>query len=64
MPPEHMSLRLELFLQDMDQAIAFYTQILGFHVLRREAAYASLRNGLTFIQCQYQCRDELKMRPG
>ena len=35
MSPEQMSVRLELFVQDMDQAIAFYTQILGFKVLRR-----------------------------
>jgi lactoylglutathione lyase len=44
MPPQQMSVRLELFVQDMDQAIAFYTQILGFEVLRREEAYVSLRN--------------------
>jgi catechol 2,3-dioxygenase-like lactoylglutathione lyase family enzyme len=48
MLPEQMSVRLELFVQDMDQAIAFYTHILGFEVLRREEDYASLRNG-TFI---------------
>ncbi len=48
MPPEQMSVRLELFVQDMDQAIAFYSPILGFEVLRREEDYASLRNG-TFI---------------
>jgi lactoylglutathione lyase len=40
-----MSVRLELFVQDMDQAIAFYVNILGFEVLRREEDYASLRNG-------------------
>lgn len=45
MPPEQMSVRFELFVQDMDQAITFYTQILGFQVHRREVAYASLRNG-------------------
>jgi lactoylglutathione lyase len=48
MPPEQMSVRLELFVQDMDQAIAFYAHILGFEVLRREENYARLRNG-TFI---------------
>jgi catechol 2,3-dioxygenase-like lactoylglutathione lyase family enzyme len=48
MPPEQMSARLELFVQDMDQTIAFYSHILGFEVLRREEDYASLRNG-TFI---------------
>ncbi|SRR5581483_847969 len=45
MSPEQMSLRLELFVQDMEQTIAFYVQILGFEVLRREEDYASLRNG-------------------
>ena len=49
MPPEQMSLRLELFVQDMDQAIAFYTHILGFKVLRREEDYASLRNGIVIL---------------
>jgi lactoylglutathione lyase len=49
MSPEQMSVRLELFVQDMDQAIAFYTQILGFEVLRRDAAYASLRNGSVLV---------------
>jgi lactoylglutathione lyase len=48
MPPEQMSVRLELFVQDMDQAIAFYSRILGCEVLRREEDYASLRNG-TFL---------------
>jgi len=45
MPPEQMSVRLELFVQDMEQAIAFYVHILGFEVLRQEEDYASLRNG-------------------
>lgn len=49
MSSEQMSVRFELFVQDMDQAIAFYTQILGFQVHRREAAYASLRNGLVVL---------------
>ncbi len=49
MPPEQMSVRLELFVQDMDQAIAFYTYILGFKVLRREEDYASLRNGIVIL---------------
>ena len=48
MPPEQMRVRLELFVQDMDQAIAFYSHILGFEVLRREEDYASLRKG-TFL---------------
>jgi lactoylglutathione lyase len=45
MPPEQMRVRLELFVQDLDRAIAFYSHILGFEVLRREEDYASLRNG-------------------
>lgn len=45
MPPEQMSVRLELFVQDMEQAIAFYVQILEFDVLRQEEDHASLRNG-------------------
>jgi lactoylglutathione lyase len=48
MPPAQMSVRLELFVQDMDQTIAFYSHILGFEVLRRAEDYASLKNG-TFI---------------
>jgi lactoylglutathione lyase len=49
MPPEHMSVRLELFVQDMEQAIGFYVHILGFEVLRREEDYASLRNGTCML---------------
>lgn len=48
MPPEQMSIRLELFVQNTDQAIAFYSHVLGFEVLQRKGGYASLRNG-TFI---------------
>ena len=44
-PEQLMSLRLELFVQDMEQSIAFYVHILGFEVLRREEDYASLRKG-------------------
>jgi lactoylglutathione lyase len=49
MSSEQMSLRLELFVQDMDQSIAFYRRILGFQVLRREEVYASLRNGIVTL---------------
>lgn len=42
---EHMSVRLELFVQDLDRAIEFYTSVLRFAVLRREDSYASLRCG-------------------
>ena len=40
-----MSLRLELFVTDMDRAIAFYRDVLGFVLHRREPDYASVRNG-------------------
>lgn len=40
-----MGLRLELFVRDMDTSIDFYRRALGFELLRRDSAYASLRNG-------------------
>lgn len=40
-----MSVRLELFVRDMDAAIDFYERVLGFELLRRDAGYASLRSG-------------------
>jgi lactoylglutathione lyase len=45
MPPEQMSVRLELFVQDMDRAVAFYVDILGFEMPERSEDYVSLRNG-------------------
>ena len=45
MSPENMSLRLELFVRDMERAIDFYTRFLRFVVLHREEEYASLQNG-------------------
>jgi catechol 2,3-dioxygenase-like lactoylglutathione lyase family enzyme len=39
-------LRLELFVEDMEASIAFYTRVLAFEVVRREPGdYASLRLG-------------------
>ena len=39
-------LRLELFVEDMEATISFYTQVLAFALVRREAGrYASLRSG-------------------
>ena len=39
-----MKLRLELFVEDMDAAIDFYTRVLGFEFVRSEPGYyASLR---------------------
>jgi lactoylglutathione lyase len=40
-----MRLRLELFVADMDASIRFYTEVLGYRVVRREDGYASLRRG-------------------
>ena len=40
-----MTLRLELFVTDMEAAIEFYTTVLGFAPVRREPGYASLRRG-------------------
>lgn len=40
-----MSLRLELFVRDMDASIAFYERVLGFTLQRRDEGYASMRNG-------------------
>jgi lactoylglutathione lyase len=41
----HMRVRFELFVDDYDRTIGFYTQALGFSVARREASYVSLRHG-------------------
>jgi catechol 2,3-dioxygenase-like lactoylglutathione lyase family enzyme len=38
-------LRLELFVDDLDVAVAFYTGLLGFEVLSRAADYTSVRRG-------------------
>ena len=43
--PGSMRLRLELFVADMESAIRFYREVLGFALLRREPDYASLRCG-------------------
>ncbi len=44
-----MSLRLELFVRDMEASIAFYCHILGFQVQRQEADYTSLRCGTVIL---------------
>ncbi|MCP2329275.1 catechol 2,3-dioxygenase-like lactoylglutathione lyase family enzyme [Hamadaea flava] len=44
-----MRLRMELFVDDLDASIAFYTHILGFRMMRREGGYASLRNGTVIL---------------
>ena len=44
--PPRMGLRLELFVEDMQTSVGFYTRVLGFEVIRNEPGdYASLRNG-------------------
>jgi lactoylglutathione lyase len=41
-----MGLRLELFVEDMDESVSFYQRVLGFEVVREERGdYASLRSG-------------------
>lgn len=46
---QHMSLRLELFVHDVDVSILFYCDILGFQVQRHDADYTSLRNGTVVL---------------
>ncbi len=38
-------MRLELFVADMERAIGFYRDVLGFGLLRRDDGYASLQHG-------------------
>lgn len=40
-----MTLRLELFVHNMDVSIDFYSRVLGFELVRQESDYASLRSG-------------------
>jgi catechol 2,3-dioxygenase-like lactoylglutathione lyase family enzyme len=40
-----MRLRLELFVDEVDASIAFYTDVLGFVVVRRDDRYVSIRRG-------------------
>ncbi len=43
-------LRLELFVEDMEATISFYTQVLAFALVRHEAgSYASLRSGSVIL---------------
>lgn len=44
-PPDDMSLRLELFVDDLAASIAFYVGALGFREEQRQDDYASVRNG-------------------
>jgi lactoylglutathione lyase len=40
-----MRLRLELFVSDMRASVAFYTEVLGFHLTHADPDYVSVRNG-------------------
>jgi catechol 2,3-dioxygenase-like lactoylglutathione lyase family enzyme len=40
-----MRLRLELFVSDLGTSVAFYTEVLGFHVTRADPGYVSVRKG-------------------
>ena len=44
-----MRLRLELFVADMDASVRFYTDVLGYRVVRRDEGYASLRRGAAVL---------------
>ncbi len=44
-----MTLRLELFVDDLDASVAFYEDVLGFSTDHREADYAALRNGAAVL---------------
>lgn len=40
-----MKLRLELFVDEVDRSIAFYQNVLGFTLLRKDPGYASIKRG-------------------
>jgi lactoylglutathione lyase len=44
-----MGLRFELFVVDMETSIAFYRDVLGFEVMRRDPGYASIRSGRVIL---------------
>ncbi len=44
-----MRLRMELFVDDLDVSVAFYRDVLGFHVLRGAGDYVSLRHGAVVL---------------
>lgn len=47
--PPTMSLRLELFVSDLEKSSDFYTQVLGFERLKAEAEYVPVRSGSVLI---------------
>jgi lactoylglutathione lyase len=40
-----MRVRFELFVREMGVAVAFYTGVMGFDLIREEPGYSSLRKG-------------------
>jgi lactoylglutathione lyase len=47
--PAGMSLRLELFVTDMEKSIDFYTKVLGFERLKGSLNYVPVRSGSVVI---------------
>ena len=47
--PRRMSLRLELFVDDMDESIEFYTEVLGFERLKGSKNYVPVHCGSVVI---------------
>jgi len=47
--PQGMSLRLELFVSDLEEAGDFYTKVLGFERLNGDADYVPVRSGTVLI---------------
>ena len=44
-PGEDGFLRTELFVQDLDRSVGFYTRVLGFHVEKESPGYVAVRRG-------------------
>jgi len=47
--PQGMTLRLELFVSDMQKSIDFYTNVLGFEQMKGEPDYVPVRSGSVLI---------------
>jgi catechol 2,3-dioxygenase-like lactoylglutathione lyase family enzyme len=47
--PQGMTLRLELFVTDMQKSIDFYTNVLGFERMKGDPDYAPVRSGSVLI---------------
>lgn len=46
---QSMSLRLELFVSDLDKSVDFYTKVLGFERQKGEPSYVPVRSGSVVI---------------